>query len=47
MWVSDPVTNRCGAVLLWESDEASRQVLPSRALDLIGYAPAVSHGFDV
>ena len=24
MWVSDPVANRWGAVLLWESEEASR-----------------------
>lgn len=36
-----------GAVLLWESEEASRQPLPSRAIELIGYPPAVAHRFDV
>lgn len=47
MWLSDPDTNRWGAVLLWESTEASQQALPSRALELIGYPPQVAHGFDV
>jgi Putative mono-oxygenase ydhR len=47
MWISDPDANRWGAVLLWESEEASRQPLPSRALELIGYPPVVAHGFDV
>ncbi|MET9757636.1 hypothetical protein ABZ016_01040 [Streptomyces sp. NPDC006372] len=47
MWFSDPATNRWGAVLLWESEEASRQALPSRALELIGYPPVAAHGFDV
>ncbi|CAM5633399.1 YdhR family protein [Streptomyces aurantiogriseus] len=47
MWLSDPATNRWGAVLLWESEEASRQALPSRALELIGYPPVAAHGFDV
>lgn len=47
MWLSDPGTNRWGAVLLWESDDASRQSLPSRAAELIGYPPLVTHSFDV
>jgi hypothetical protein len=47
MWVSDPDTNRWGAVLLWESKEASQQPLPSRALELIGYPPTVAHSFVV
>ncbi|WP_326691689.1 MULTISPECIES: hypothetical protein [unclassified Streptomyces] len=47
MWLSDPHTHRWGAVLLWESEEASRQALPSRALELIGYPPVVAYGFDV
>lgn len=47
MWISDPDSNRWGAVLFWESEEASRQPLPSRALELIGYPPVISHGFDV
>lgn len=46
-WISDPEANRWGAVLLWESEEASRQSLPSRAGDLIGYPPTVAEGFDV
>ncbi|MEU1318611.1 YdhR family protein [Streptomyces tibetensis] len=47
MWLSDPATNRWGAVLLWESEAASRQELPSRALELIGYPPVAAHSFDV
>lgn len=47
MWLSDPDTDRWGAVLLWESKEASEQPLPSRAVELIGYPPAVAHTFDV
>src|SRR5262249_50724700 len=47
MWISDPDADRWGAVLLWESEEASRQPLPSRALELIGYPPAAEHAFDV
>jgi hypothetical protein len=47
MWLSDPTTNRWGAVLLWESEEASRQALPSRALQLIGYPPVAAHRFNV
>lgn len=47
MWLSDPDADRWGAVLLWESEEASRQQLPSRAVELIGYEPTVAHEFDV
>ncbi len=47
MWLSDSATNRWGAVLLWESEEASRQALPSRAVELVGYPPVLAHGFDV
>jgi hypothetical protein len=47
IWISDPDANRWGAVLVWESADVSRQLLPSRALELIGYPPAVAHGFDV
>jgi hypothetical protein len=47
MWLSDAETGRWGAVLLWETEEASRQELPSRALELIGHPPVVAHGFDV
>lgn len=47
MWLSDADANRWGAVLLWESEEAAQQPLPSRALELIGYPAAVAHSFDV
>ncbi|MEO3766278.1 hypothetical protein [Streptomyces sp. B5E4] len=47
MWLSDPDADRWGAVLLWESEEASRQQLPSRAVELIGYQPRVAHTCDV
>ncbi|MEU6576135.1 hypothetical protein [Streptomyces sp. NPDC046805] len=47
MWISDPGSDRWGAVLLWESKEASEQPLPSRALELIGYPATVAHEFDV
>ncbi|MEV6348381.1 hypothetical protein [Actinoplanes sp. NPDC051851] len=47
MWISDPESNRWGAVLLWESAEAARQPLPSRALELIGHPPMLAEGFDV
>ena len=35
-WISDEVTDRWGAVYLWESAEAAQQDLPSRARELIG-----------
>jgi len=47
MWISDPPTNRWGAVLLFESAAAAEQPLPSRATALIGYPPSESHVFDV
>ena len=37
-WFSDDVTERWGAVYLWESAEAAAQELPSRARELIGKA---------
>jgi hypothetical protein len=46
-WISDPETNRWGAVLLWESAEAAAQPLPTRAAELIGYPPTERFGFDV
>ncbi len=47
IWISDPETNRWGAVLLWESADAAARPLPSRAAALIGYPPTQSHAFDV
>ena len=46
-WVSDEATERWGAVYVWESADAARQELPSRARDLIGKDPELVEEFDV
>jgi hypothetical protein len=46
-WISDEVTERWGAVYLWESPEAAEQELPSRARELIGKDPDIIEVFDV
>ena len=46
-WISDEVTERWGAFYVWESQEASRQVLPSKARELIGKEPDIVEEFDV
>jgi hypothetical protein len=46
-WISDEATDRWGAVLLWESSDASQQELPSPARELIGRDPDVVEEFDV
>jgi hypothetical protein len=46
-WISDEVTERWGAVYVWESAEAARQELPSRARELIGKGPDIGEEFDV
>jgi hypothetical protein len=46
-WVSDEASDRWGAVYLWESAEAARQELPSRARELIGKDPDIAEEFDV
>jgi len=46
-WISDEVTERWGAVYLWETAEAAEQELPSRARELIGKDPDVGETFDV
>jgi hypothetical protein len=46
-WISDEATERWGAVYVWESREAARQELPSRARDLIGKDPDIGEEFDV
>jgi putative monooxygenase ydhR len=46
-WISDETTERWGAVYLWESKEAARQELPSRARELIGKDPDIGEEFDV
>lgn len=47
VWVSDETTERWGAVYVFESIEASRQELPSRARELIGKDPDIAEEFDV
>jgi Putative mono-oxygenase ydhR len=46
-WISDEVTERWGAVYLWESAEAAEQEIPSRARELIGKDPDIIEVFDV
>ena len=46
-WISDEVTERWGAVYLWENAEAAEQELPSRARELIGRDPDIGETFDV
>jgi hypothetical protein len=46
-WVSDASTERWGAVYLWETAEAARQPLQSRARELIGKDPDIAEEFDV
>ncbi len=46
-WISDEVTERWGAVYLWESREAADQKLPSRVRELIGKEPDIGEEFDV
>jgi putative monooxygenase ydhR len=46
-WISDEVTERWGAVYLWETEEAARQPLPGRARELIGKEPDIGEEFDV
>jgi hypothetical protein len=46
-WVSDEVTERWGAIYIWESREASEQELPSRARELIGKPPDIVEIFDL
>ena len=46
-WISDEVSERWGAVYLWESREDADQELPSRARELIGKEPDIGEEFDV
>lgn len=46
-WISDRVTDRWGAVFLWESAEAAAQPIPPRAAELIGYPPTHRDAFDI
>jgi hypothetical protein len=46
-WISDDLTERWGAVYLFESAEAARQELPSKAGELIGKPPDIVEEFEV
>src|SRR5215218_10721265 len=46
-WLSDEVTERWGAIYVWESAEAADQPLPSRARELIGKDPDIAETFDL
>jgi hypothetical protein len=46
-WLSDEVTERWGAVYVWESADAARQASPGRERDLIGKDPEIAEEFDV
>jgi hypothetical protein len=46
-WISDEATERWGALYVWESAEAARGELPSRARELIGKDPDIAEEFDV
>jgi len=47
LWISDEITERWGAIYLWESAEAAEQEQPSRARDLIGKGPEIGETFDL
>jgi hypothetical protein len=47
LWIADEERNHWGAVYLWESEEASRQPLPSRARQIIGKDPDFEEWFDL
>lgn len=46
-WISDPATDRWGAISFWESAEAAEQEVPSRTGELIGKDPDVIELFDL
>jgi hypothetical protein len=46
-WISDEATERWGAIYVWESREAARQEVPSRARELIGKDPDIGEEFDI
>ncbi|MCT2581950.1 hypothetical protein [Actinophytocola gossypii] len=49
LWIADPVGNRWGAVMIWESDDfgAGQELPPHRAMELIGHPPTERVRFDV
>jgi hypothetical protein len=47
LWIADPEAARWGVVMLWESAEAAKAPLPTRAAALIGYPATSRWAFDV
>jgi len=47
LWISDELTDRWGAIYLFESREAADQELPVRASELIGKGPDLVEEFDL
>ena len=48
LWISDRLTNRWGAVMLWESTtDLTAPMPPNRATELIGYPPTYRMTTDV
>jgi hypothetical protein len=46
-WISDEITERWGAIYVWEVREAAEQELSLRARELIGKDPDISEVFDL
>lgn len=47
-WISDRLTNRWGAVMVWETTaDLTAPMPPNRATDLIGYPPTLRMATDV
>ncbi len=46
-WVSDDLTERWGAIELWESAEAADAEIPGRMRELIGKDPDIAETFDL
>jgi len=47
-WISDPKTNRWGAVMLWDSNaDLTQPMPPNRATELIGYPPSIRLSSDI
>lgn len=47
LWIADQASSRWGVVMLWESAEAAKAPLPTRAAALIGYPATERWAFDV
>src|SRR5215213_8971773 len=47
LWIADSERDRWGAVYLWESPEAARQMLPSRVREILGKGPDFEEFFEL